>query len=66
MVDSKFIGKVKITKQGQLTLPLEARNDLGISVEEEVYWYELNGALVVTKELMNQKDLDSMMKKSVK
>ena len=62
MADSKFIGKVKITKQGQLTLPLEARRDLNISVEDEVYWYELDGALVVTKELMIQEQLDKMMR----
>jgi bifunctional DNA-binding transcriptional regulator/antitoxin component of YhaV-PrlF toxin-antitoxin module len=58
MTESKFIGKVKITKQGQLTLPLEARKDLGINLEDEVYWYELDGVLIVTRELLNQKDLD--------
>jgi bifunctional DNA-binding transcriptional regulator/antitoxin component of YhaV-PrlF toxin-antitoxin module len=62
MSESKFIGKVKITKQGQLTLPLEARKDLGIGVEEDVYWYELDDVLIVTKELMNQKDLDKKVR----
>jgi bifunctional DNA-binding transcriptional regulator/antitoxin component of YhaV-PrlF toxin-antitoxin module len=62
MATSKFIGKVKITKQGQLTLPLEARKDLGISLEDEVYWYELDGVLIVSTELLNQKDLESKMR----
>ena len=62
MAKSKFIGKVKITKQGQVTLPLEARKEIGIDVEDEVYWYELDGVLIVTKELMNQKDLDKKVR----
>lgn len=57
MKESKFIGKAKITKQGQLTLPLEARKDLGIKLEDEVYWYELDDVLIVTKELFNQNEL---------
>ena len=62
MAKSKFIGKVKITKQGQLTLPLEARKELGINLEEDVYWYELDGVLIVTKELLNQEDLDKKVR----
>jgi bifunctional DNA-binding transcriptional regulator/antitoxin component of YhaV-PrlF toxin-antitoxin module len=62
MTTSKFIGKVKITKQGQLTLPLEARKDLGISLEDEVYWYELDGVLVVSTELLSQKDLEDKIR----
>lgn len=62
MPGSKFIGKVKITKQGQLTLPLEARKDLGISTGEEVYWYEIDDILIVTKEILNQKDLDKKIR----
>jgi len=62
MAASKFIGKAKITKQGQLTLPLEARKDLGINLEDEVYWYELDGVLVVTKELMSQADLEKKVR----
>jgi bifunctional DNA-binding transcriptional regulator/antitoxin component of YhaV-PrlF toxin-antitoxin module len=62
MTNSKFIGKVKLTKQGQLTLPLEARKEVGIDLEQEVYWYELDGVLVVTKELLNQKDLDNKIR----
>ena len=57
MPETKFIGKVKITKQGQLTLPLEARKDLGISLGDEVYWYEVDNMLIVSKELLSQKDL---------
>lgn len=60
--ESKFVGKVKITKQGQLTLPLEARKDLGINLGDEVYWYELDGVLIATKELLNQRDLDKKVR----
>ena len=62
MSASKFIGKAKITKQGQLTLPLEARKDLGINLEDEVYWYELDGVLIVTKELLSQADLEKKVR----
>ncbi len=53
----KFIGKVKLTKQGQLTLPTEARLDLNINCGEELYWYEYNGNLIMVKDLVNQEDL---------
>jgi bifunctional DNA-binding transcriptional regulator/antitoxin component of YhaV-PrlF toxin-antitoxin module len=61
--EPKFIGKVKLTKQGQLTLPTEARLDLGISLGEDLYWYELNDSLVVMKELVNQKELIDVLLK---
>ena len=57
MKQAKFIGKAKITKQGQITLPFEARKDMDIEVNSEVYWYELDNCLVVVKDLVNQKDL---------
>jgi len=59
----KFIGKVKLTKQGQLTLPNEARQDLNIKLEQEVYWYEMNNCLVLVKELVNQKELSKLINK---
>lgn len=59
----KFIGKAKLTKQGQLTLPFEARDDLGIKLDSEVYWYEVDDYLVVVKELMSPKDLENKLKK---
>ena len=63
----KFIGKTKVTKQGQITLPFEARKDLDIEVNSEVYWYEIDGALVLVKELVNQKDLmEVILKKKLK
>jgi len=62
MTKTKFIGKVKITKQGQLTLPLEARKDLGINLEDEVYWYEIDDVLILTTELLNQKELDKKIR----
>ena len=40
-----IIGKAKITKQGQLTLPFEARDDLDIGLSSEVYWYEIGDFL---------------------
>ena len=58
-----FIGKAKLTKAGQLTLPQEGRKDLGIDLNSELYWYQVDGFLVVTKELMNQKDLEKLMRK---
>lgn len=57
MKSSKFIGKTKLTRQGQITLPFEARKDLHIELNSELYWYELDNCLVVVKELVNQKDL---------
>ena len=59
----KFIGKAKITQQGQLTLPQEARSNLGMPIGSEVYWYELDDYLVVVKDLINQKDLIKKIKK---
>ena len=46
-------------------MPLEARKDLGIELGDEVYWYEVDGVLVVTKELLNQKDLDKTLRNSI-
>ncbi|MDP7323823.1 MAG: hypothetical protein QF632_03620 [Candidatus Woesearchaeota archaeon] len=56
-MDPKFIGKAKITKQGQVTMPFEARDDLEIELNSEVYWYEVGDFLIVLKELINPKDL---------
>ncbi len=62
-MDIKFIAKAKLTKQGQITLPREARQDLNIKTESELYWYQVDGYLILVKELMNQKELESMLKK---
>ncbi len=59
---AKFIGKSKLTRQGQVTLPYEARRDLGIKLNSEVYWYELGNSLIVVKELVNPKDLEVKLK----
>lgn len=56
-MEAKFIGKAKLTKQGQLTLPQEARKDLKIEAESDVYWYEINEVLVLVKDLVNPKDI---------
>jgi len=57
MKEPKFIGKVRLSRQGQITLPLEARNDLLIKLDSELYWYEVDKCLIVTKELVSQKEL---------
>lgn len=62
-MDIKFIGKAKLTKQGQLTLPFEARQDLSIKTENELYWYLVDKHLVVVKDLVNPKDLEKELKK---
>ena len=60
-MNTKFIGKAKLTKQGQLTLPQEARQDLKIDAKSEVYWYELNDILVLVKDLVNPKELVNLI-----
>ena len=66
-MEPKFIGKTKLTKQGQLTLPQEARKDLKIDSKSDVYWYEFNGVLVLVKELVNPKEIiDFVFKKRKK
>ena len=60
-MEPKFIGKAKLTKQGQLTMPQEAREDLKINTKSEVYWYEFNDVLVLVKELVNPKELMSFV-----
>ena len=60
-MEVKFIGKAKLTKQGQLTLPQEARKDLNIDSNSEVYWYELNDILVLVKDLVNPKDVVNLI-----
>ncbi|MBI2558466.1 AbrB/MazE/SpoVT family DNA-binding domain-containing protein [Candidatus Woesearchaeota archaeon] len=65
-MEPKFIGKAKLTKQGQLTLPQEARKDLKIDAESEVYWYEFNNVLVLVKDLANPKELIGIVFKKKK
>ena len=59
----RFIGKAKLTKQGQLTLPYEARGELNIPADSELYWYQVDSHLVVVKELLSEKDLESLLMK---
>ena len=66
MNKAKFIGKAKLTKQGQVTLPFEARDDLGIELDSDIYWYEVDDYLVVVKELVNPKDLVARLNKKPK
>lgn len=64
----KFIGKAKITRQGQVTLPFEARDDLKLGLNSEVYWYLVDDHLVVVKDLVSVEELASVInkKKSIK
>ena len=65
-MDAKFIGKAKLTKQGQLTLPQEARQDLKIGAESDVFWYEFNDILILVKDLVNPKELVNLVFKKRK
>ena len=58
----KFVGKAKITKQGQVTLPFEARGELKLGLNSEVYWYLVEDHLVVVKDLVSVEDLDAIIK----
>jgi|TARA_Y100000031_G_C8200465_1_gene375953 bifunctional DNA-binding transcriptional regulator/antitoxin component of YhaV-PrlF toxin-antitoxin module len=63
----KFVGKAKITKQGQVTLPFEARTDLKINVDDDVYWYLVDNHLVVVKDLVSIEELKrKISRKNVK
>ena len=59
----KFVGKARITKQGQVTLPFEARSDLKLDSNSEIYWYLVEDHLVVVKELVSIIDLIKIIKK---
>ncbi len=56
-MEPKFIGKAKLTKQGQLTLPKDGRQDLKIEPKSELYWYEFNDVLILVKNLVNPEEL---------
>jgi bifunctional DNA-binding transcriptional regulator/antitoxin component of YhaV-PrlF toxin-antitoxin module len=58
---TKFIGKVKITKQGQVTLPFEAREELKLDLNSEVYWYLVDDHLVVVKDLVSMEELGKII-----
>ena len=65
-MEPKFIDKAKLTKQGQLTLPQEARKSLKIEAESDVYWYEFNNVLVLVKDLVNPKELVKLIFEKMK
>ena len=60
-MDIKFIGKAKITSQGQVTLPSEARDSLKLDVNSEVYWYLVDEHLVVVKDLVSVEELANIL-----
>jgi|ETNmetMinimDraft_2_1059921.scaffolds.fasta_scaffold01154_2 hypothetical protein len=55
--EPKFMGKAKLTKQGQVTLPREARRALNIEEESEIFWYQVKNTLIAVKDLVATKDL---------
>ena len=59
----KFVGKAKITKQGQVTLPFEAREELKLDLNSDVYWYLVDDHLVVVKDLVSVDDLVNKISK---
>ncbi len=60
-MDIKFIGKARITTQGQVTLPSEARESLNLGTNAEVYWYQVDEHLVVVKDLVSVEELANML-----
>ena len=62
----KFIGKAKITTQGQVTLPSEARESLKMDANSEVFWYQVDDHLVVVKDLVSVDDLAEIINKKRK
>jgi len=62
-MEPKFIGKAKLTSQGQLTVPIEARKDLKIDNDSEVYWYEFGEFLVLTTRLVSIGELAELLPK---
>ncbi|MCH8067311.1 MAG: hypothetical protein IIC69_01895 [Nanoarchaeota archaeon] len=59
----RFIGKAKITKQGQVTLPFEARDELKLDLNSDIYWYLVDDHLVVVKDLVSVEELANMINK---
>ena len=57
----KFVGKAKITTQGQVTLPSEARESLKLDTNAEVYWYQVDNHLVVVKDLVSVEELAAII-----
>lgn len=63
---TQFIGKVKLSKQGQITVPTEARTALAIETDEDLYWYRFNNSLILSKEIVNPKDLKEYLERKGK
>jgi len=60
---TKFIGKARITKQGQVTLPLEARKDLALPEHAEIFWYLVDDHLIVTRDLLSIHELEKKLRR---
>lgn len=65
-MEPKFISKAKLTKQGQLTLPSEARHGLNIDTNSEVYWYQIDQMLILVKDLVKPDELMGLILKKRK
>ncbi len=61
-----FLGKAKLTTQGQITLPHEGRRELEVSSGDEVYWYKVDNFIILTKTLHSHDDLLKIVKKSMR
>jgi len=44
-------------------MPFEARKDLSLSADSEIYWYLVDDCLVVVKELVSVEGLISILNK---
>ncbi|MEK6942712.1 MAG: AbrB/MazE/SpoVT family DNA-binding domain-containing protein [Nanoarchaeota archaeon] len=60
-MEARFIGKSKLTSTGQLTLPKEARDGIKVSEGSDAYWYSIGDVLVLVKDVLNPKDLMSLI-----
>ncbi|MFQ6063624.1 MAG: AbrB/MazE/SpoVT family DNA-binding domain-containing protein [Methanosarcinales archaeon] len=49
-MNATLVNKTKLTKQGQITIPLKARKIFNIETDEDLYIYEVGGAMVILKD----------------
>lgn len=62
VMEIKFVGKAKVTKQGQVTIPNEARQDLKINANSEIYWYENDDYLIATVKVLSTEEIGKKLK----
>ena len=49
----ELVGISKVSKQGQITLPIEARRDLSLS-QRKVYVYETRESIIISQRILEQ------------